>query len=123
MSSTSEHRIADSDHTGPPDPPEETAPEPRSQREASPPPDESVEPTTPSTPTDVPVRGFLPVAPNRLGFESVFVRLIATAGVVGAGTALGAILTAAAVAGWIVGFAVALLSVALAAVLWRSRRL
>ena len=67
--------------------------------------------------------GFLPATPARREAESVFVRLIATAGVVGIGTVLGAILTASDVAGWIVGLAVALLSVVLAAVLWRSRTL
>ncbi len=50
-------------------------------------------------------------------------RLIATAGVVGIGTAVGAILVANDVAGWIVGLAVSIVSVILAAVLWRSRRL
>ena len=67
--------------------------------------------------------GFLPSSPARHEAESVFVRLIATAGVVGIGTVLGAILTASDVAGWIVGLAVALVSVVLAAVLWRSRTL
>jgi hypothetical protein len=51
------------------------------------------------------------------------VRLIATAGVVGIGTAIGAILGAYDVAGWIVGLVTSGVSVVLAAVLWRSRRL
>jgi len=51
------------------------------------------------------------------------VRLVATAGIVGVGTALGAILVAADVAGWISGFVVSLVTVVLAAMLWRSRRL
>jgi hypothetical protein len=42
---------------------------------------------------------------------------------VGVGTALGAILVAADVAGWIGGFVVSLVTVVLAAMLWRSRRL
>jgi hypothetical protein len=67
--------------------------------------------------------GFLPSSPGRLRVESVFVRLVATAGVIGIGTALGAILVANDVAGWITGLAVSALSVVLAAVLWRSRRL
>lgn len=67
--------------------------------------------------------GFLPSTPARREAESVFVRLVATAGVVGIGTLLGAILTASDVAGWVVGLAVASLSVVLAAVLWRSRTL
>jgi len=61
--------------------------------------------------------------PARRPFESVFVRLIATAGIVGIGTALGAILVAADVAGWITGLAVSIVTVALAATLWRSRQL
>jgi len=55
--------------------------------------------------------------------ESVLVRLIATAGVVGIGTAVGAGLSATSLSGWIVALVVSLLSVVLAAVLWRSRRL
>jgi hypothetical protein len=67
--------------------------------------------------------GFLPPEPSRGSPESVLVRVVATAGIVGIGTALGAILVAAEVAGWIVGLAVALVSVVLAALLWRSRTL
>ena len=67
--------------------------------------------------------GFLSAQPERRTFESVFARLVATAGIVGVGTALGAILIAANVAGWITGFAVSTVTIALAAMLWRSRRL
>jgi len=67
--------------------------------------------------------GFLPAAPPRASFESVLVRLIATAGVVGIGTAVGAILGSSDVAAWIIGLVVSLLSVIFASVLWRSRRL
>jgi hypothetical protein len=67
--------------------------------------------------------GFLSEQPERRTFESVLVRLVATAGIVGVGTALGAILVAADVAGWIGGFVVSLVTVVLAAMLWRSRRL
>jgi hypothetical protein len=67
--------------------------------------------------------GFLSSSPGRREAESVFVRVIATAGVVAVGTALGAVLVANNVAGWIVGLAVAVVSVVLAAILWRSRRL
>jgi hypothetical protein len=67
--------------------------------------------------------GFLSAQPVRIRAESVLVRLIATAGVVGIGTAVGAILVANDVAGWIDGLVVSLVSVSLAAVLWRSRRL
>jgi len=67
--------------------------------------------------------GFLSEQPKRRTFESVFARVVATAGIVGIGTALGAILIAANVAGWITGLAVSTVAVALAAMLWRSRRL
>jgi hypothetical protein len=67
--------------------------------------------------------GFLPSQPARATAESVLVRVIATAGVIGIGTAVGAILSAQDVAGWIAALVVATLSVVLAAILWRSRRL
>ena len=67
--------------------------------------------------------GFLSEQPKRRTFESVFACVVATAGIVGIGTALGAILIAANVAGWISGLAVSTVAVALAAMLWRSRRL
>jgi protein-S-isoprenylcysteine O-methyltransferase Ste14 len=70
-----------------------------------------------------PAAGFLPAEPPRAAPESVVVRVVATAGVVGIGTAIGAILTAADVAGWIAALIVSLVSVVLAGVLWRSRRL
>ncbi|GAC1600663.1 MAG: hypothetical protein NVS3B21_27870 [Acidimicrobiales bacterium] len=70
-----------------------------------------------------PSPGFLPSAPGRAGAESVLVRIVATAGVIGIGTAVGAVLDANNVAGWIDGLIVSSLSVVLAAVLWRSRRL
>ena len=77
-----------------------------------------------STSGDTPVTGgFLSEQPERRTFESVFARLIATAGIVGIGTALGAILIAANVAGWATGLVVSVVAVALAAMLWRSRRL
>jgi tetrahydromethanopterin S-methyltransferase subunit F len=67
--------------------------------------------------------GFLSEQPERQAFESVVARVVATAGIVGVGTALGAILVAADVAGWITGLVVSIVAVALAAMLWRSRRL
>lgn len=77
-----------------------------------------------STSDPAPVTGgFLPERPERRSFESVFARLVATAGIVGVGTALGAILIAANVSGWITGLAVSSVAVALAAMLWRSRQL
>jgi hypothetical protein len=45
---------------------------------------------------------FVSEHPGRRAFESVLARVVATAGIVGIGTAFGAILIAADVAGWIV---------------------
>jgi hypothetical protein len=67
--------------------------------------------------------GFLPASPERRTFESVFARVVATAGIVGIGTALGAILIAADAAGWVASLVVSIVTVALAAMLWRSRQL
>jgi hypothetical protein len=55
--------------------------------------------------------------------EQGFVRVIATGGIIGVATILGAVLVSQDVAGWIVGLAVGLTSVVLAAVLWSSRQL
>ncbi len=73
----------------------------------------------------VPPRGetMLPPRKGRRPVETVFMRVIATAGVVAIGVALGAILASADVAGWIIGLVVALVSVVLAAGLWSSRQL
>ncbi len=64
---------------------------------------------------------FLPARAGRPGVESLFVRLVATGGIVGIGTALAAILGTQDVDGWIVGLVVSILSVVLAAILWSSR--
>ena len=60
---------------------------------------------------------------KRRGIESVFVRLVATSGIVGICVALAAILGTQDVAYWIIGLAVSLVSVVLAAILWSSRTL
>jgi hypothetical protein len=60
---------------------------------------------------------------NRRGIESIFVRLVATSGIVGICVALAAILGTQDVAFWIVGLTVSLVSVVLAAILWSSRTL
>jgi hypothetical protein len=67
--------------------------------------------------------GFLNPEPRRRRGESMFVRVIATNGIVGLGTVLAVILAHFGVASWITGLAVSVLTVALAAVLWRSREL
>ena len=50
-------------------------------------------------------------------------RVLATGGIIGIATILGAVLVAQTVAGWIVGLCVGLTSVILAALLWSSRQL
>jgi hypothetical protein len=60
---------------------------------------------------------------RRTKVERGFMRLVATMGIVGIATALGAILVSQDVAGWIVGLVVGLVSVVLAALLWSSRQL
>ncbi len=50
-------------------------------------------------------------------------RVLATGGIIGVATILGAVLVAQDVAGWIVGLSVGLASVILAALLWSSRQL
>jgi hypothetical protein len=60
---------------------------------------------------------------RRTVVERGFVRIVATGGVIGIATILGAVLASQDVAGWIVGLAVGLTSVILAALLWSSRQL
>ena len=91
--------------TGTESPGEEEGPDPAGQ-----------EPSEP-----VPDSGFLPSRPSRRPAESAFVRAVATAGVIGIGTALGAGLSAGDAAGWVVGIVVSFVCVVLAAILWRSR--
>jgi hypothetical protein len=56
-------------------------------------------------------------------FERVSMRILATGGIIGLDVALGAILGANNVRGWIDGLAIGLVSVLLAAILWSSRQL
>jgi hypothetical protein len=60
---------------------------------------------------------------RRTMFERVSMRILATGGIVGLDVALGAILGANHVRGWIDGLVIGLASVLLAAVLWSSRQL
>jgi hypothetical protein len=60
---------------------------------------------------------------RRSGVERLFVRLIATAGIVGVGVAIGAIMVSSKSQGWVVGLVVSIVSVVLAAILWSSRQL
>ena len=67
--------------------------------------------------------GFLPLRMRRPIIESVFVRLVATGGIIGIGTAIAAILGSQDVAHWIIGIVVSAIAVVLAAILWSSRTL
>src|SRR4029434_6175599 len=58
---------------------------------------------------------------RRTKLERGSMRLIATGGIIVIATVLGAVLVGQDVAGWIVGLAVGLISVLLAALLWSSR--
>lgn len=60
---------------------------------------------------------------RRTKLERASMRILATGGIIGIATALGAVLVNENVAGWVVGLAVGLTSVILAAVLWSSRQL
>jgi uncharacterized membrane protein len=60
---------------------------------------------------------------RRTRVERGFMRVVATGGIIGIAVILGAVLVNQQVAGWIVGLAVGLTSVILAALLWSSRQL
>jgi hypothetical protein len=60
---------------------------------------------------------------RRSGFERFIVRIIATAGIVGIGVAIAAIMVSSKSQGWVVGLVVSIVTVVLAAVLWSSRQL
>jgi hypothetical protein len=81
--------------------------------------------TAPSEPeTHQRPQGMLPGRERRRSVvERGLVRIIATGGIIGVATILGAVLGSQDVAGWIVGLAVGLTSVILAALLWSSRQL
>jgi hypothetical protein len=60
---------------------------------------------------------------RRTKLERGVMRVVATGGIIGIAVALGTVLVAQDVAGWIVGLMVGLTSVILAALLWSSRQL
>jgi hypothetical protein len=60
---------------------------------------------------------------RRSTFERLFVRLIATAGVVGIGVVIGAIMADDNSQGWIIGLVISIVTVVLSAILWSSRQL
>ena len=94
------------------------------RRADEPQPREELEPVPEREPEGRGERGpFLPNRATRLRVESFAMRLVATAGIVGIGTALGAILGTQDVDAWIIALVVSTLSVLLAGVLWSSRTL
>jgi hypothetical protein len=70
-----------------------------------------------------PPTAFLPARARRPQIESLFMRVIATGGIVGIGTAVAAILGSQDVAAWIIGIVVSGVTVILAAILWSTRML
>jgi len=69
-------------------------------------------------------QGMIPArSRRRTKLERGSMRVLATGGIVGLATVLGAVLVGQDVDGWIVGLAVGLTSVILAALLWSSRQL
>jgi hypothetical protein len=65
----------------------------------------------------------IPARAGRPALESVFMRVVATAGIVGICVALAAILASQNVQGWIIGLVASTISVVLAAILWSARAL
>jgi hypothetical protein len=60
---------------------------------------------------------------RRSPVERLFVRIIATGGVIAIGVAIGAIMASSNVQGWIVGLVISGVTVVLSAILWSSRQL
>ncbi len=65
----------------------------------------------------------IPVRAGRSFIETLLMRLVATAGIIGIGVAIAAIMHSQKSEGWLIGLVVSAVSVILAAVLWSSRRL
>ena len=79
---------------------------------------------TSESPRPEPAQGMIPArARRRTRLERGSMRVLATGGIIGLATILGAVLVSQDVDGWIVGLAVGLTSVILAALLWSSRQL
>ena len=79
---------------------------------------------TSESPSEEPPQGMIPArSRRRTKLERGSMRVLATGGIIGLATALGAVLVGQGVAGWIVGLAVGVTSVILAALLWSSRQL
>jgi hypothetical protein len=65
----------------------------------------------------------IPRRDKRLPVEAPVMRVVATAGIVGISVVISAIMGSQDAQGWVIGLVVSLVSLALAAVLWSSRRL
>ena len=65
----------------------------------------------------------IPERGRRPAVETVVMRLVATAGIIGIGVAIAAIMHSQKSQGWLIGLVVSIVSVLLAGVLWSSRRL
>ena len=65
----------------------------------------------------------IPNRRKRLPLEAPLMRVVATAGIVGIGVAIAAIMTSQHSTAWLIGLVVSIVSLVLAAVLWSSRRL
>jgi hypothetical protein len=74
--------------------------------------------TPQESPNMLPARGR-----RRSGPERLLVRVVATAGIVGIGVVIAAIMASSKTQGWIIGLAVSIVSVVLSAILWSSRQL
>ncbi len=84
----------------------------------------SVESVEPRLDVEAQAQGMIPGRPRRrTRIERVSMRVLATGGIIGLDVALGAILGANHVRGWIDGLVIGVVSVGLAAVLWSSRQL
>jgi tetrahydromethanopterin S-methyltransferase subunit F len=71
-----------------------------------------------------PQRGvMIPERAGRSRIETFVMRLVATAGIIGIGVAIAAIMHSQKSQGWLIGLVVSIVSVILAAFLWSSRRL
>jgi hypothetical protein len=65
----------------------------------------------------------IPSRSSRSVVETFFMRIIATAGIVGISVAVAAIMSSQKSHGWLIGLVVSVVSVILASILWSSQRL
>ena len=65
----------------------------------------------------------IPSRGKRLPLEGPIMRVVATAGIIGIGVLIAAIMASQNAQGWVTGLVVSAVSVILAALLWSSRRL